>query len=260
MAFISVESITKTYPSGTMALRDVSLQVNVGDKIAIVGPSGCGKTTLLNLLAGLDSPSAGQVVIDGRASRDASLTRAFVFQADAVFPWLTTAQNVAYPLRLRQLDQATVKRRLEDALRAVGLWEFRHAWPRELSGGMRKRVDLARAYALEAELLLLDEPFGSVDMLTRLELQDLLLTSVHQRSTTSILVTHDVDEALLFGDLVVVLTARPGTVHTLVPVSMPWPRDTSLRFGDEFGLLRRQVSAALGLHVVARPGRKAAIS
>ncbi|HEY7464053.1 MAG TPA: ABC transporter ATP-binding protein [Candidatus Limnocylindria bacterium] len=217
---ISVRDVHKVYgPRGShvLALSDISLEVQPGEFVCLVGASGCGKTTLLNLVAGLDKPDAGEMVVRGR--------RALLFQEAALFPWLTAAGNVELALRLAGVPR---HERHDEARRLLGLVRlegFADKRPHELSGGMRQRVALARAFAQKADILLMDEPFGSLDAMTRDLLHDELERLWADARFTVLFVTHDVREAVRLGDRVVVLTSRPGRVAEEIPVDLPRPRE-----------------------------------
>ncbi len=197
-------------------LCELSLEVAEGEFVAVVGPSGCGKTTILNLLSGFDKPSAGTVTRSGRAR--------MMYQQDGLFPWLTTEENVG--LGLRQIkDGRERERQLRDMLELVGLAGFARHYPHQLSGGMRQRVELARALAGDTDILLLDEPFSSLDYLTRLRLRRELALMLEERPRTVVLVTHDIEEAAQLADRVVVLSERPARVRRVVRLGSPRPRD-----------------------------------
>ena len=249
-AVLRVSGLAKRYGNEQgPALADVSFEVAEGELLAIVGPSGAGKTTLLRLLCGLSAPSEGAVFLDGRRVERPPREAAIVFQdyGRSLFPWLTVIANVALPLH--GLPRAERTARALAALAELGLAEVAHRHPWELSGGMQQRVAIARALVSQPELLLLDEPFASVDALTRAELQDVLL-GVHSapahRSVTIVHVTHDIDEALYLGDRVLVLGGSPGTVVGTMDVSLPRPRSqTATRSAPEFLERRNELHALI---------------
>jgi NitT/TauT family transport system ATP-binding protein len=222
MAAVSVHEVSKAYGHGdntVVALDRLGLEVRSGELVCLVGASGCGKTTLLNLVAGLDEPTAGSVRVDGRA--------ALMFQEAALFPWLTVVGNVELALRLRpgqKLGRKVRRERAEALLRSVHLDGFADRRPHELSGGMRQRVALARAFAQDADVLLMDEPFGALDAMTRDLLHDELERLWVDRSFTVLFVTHNVREAARLADRVVLLSSRPGRVVTEFPVDIERPR------------------------------------
>jgi NitT/TauT family transport system ATP-binding protein len=198
------------------ALRDVSLTIERGEFVALVGPSGCGKTTLLNILAGDDHPSSGEIVREGRVR--------MVYQQDGLFPWQTVAENVALGLR-HIADLGERRRQVDQMIRLIQVEGFEDHYPHQLSGGMRQRVELARALAGESDILLLDEPFSSLDYLTRLRMHQELARLLQQRPRTVVLVTHDIDEAAQLADRVIVLSERPAQIRRELIIATPRPRD-----------------------------------
>jgi ABC-type nitrate/sulfonate/bicarbonate transport system ATPase subunit len=221
------------------------MDVPNGHIVSLVGPSGCGKTTVINVIAGFMKPTSGRVLVDSREVSGPVSHCGVVFQADSVFPWMTVEQNVAYGLKMNGHAATDITNAVEKYVELVGLTEFIHRWPRELSGGMRKRVDLARAYAFNPRILLMDEPFGSLDVLTKEEMQSLLLEIWQTERKTVLFVTHDVEEALFLGHHVAVMTSRPGSIKQTFEVPFPMPRMPSLKFEPEFLDLRRRVVEAL---------------
>ncbi len=253
---IEVHNLRVTFPSRRRtapveALHDVSLRVADGELVGIVGPSGCGKTTLLRVLAGLEPASSGTTHIQpGDPNRPAV---AMVFQQTGLFPWLTVEQNVAYGLKLRGEPKAQRQHTAHHWIAAMGLERFARSYPNQLSGGMQQRVGLARAFAYQAEVLLMDEPFGALDAQTRLTLQQLLLQQWEYAAQTVMLVTHSIDEALTLCDRVLVMSARPGRMLAEVQVPFERPRDVvGLRtdprfhalFADIWDVLRDEVERA----------------
>ena len=207
-------------------LRDLSLGLAKGESLVVLGPSGCGKSTLLNILAGFQKPDQGRVQIDGRTLEGPGGERGVVFQDDALMPWLNALDNVALGLRIRGLGKAERTARARQVLQLVGLQEYAEQSVAQLSGGQRQRLGLARALAVEPDFLLLDEPFGALDALTRAHLQDELLKIVAKTRTTTIMVTHDGDEAVLLSDRIVMLTNGPAaTIGEILPVPLARPRD-----------------------------------
>lgn len=224
-AAIAASDVTHTYRTdrGEIgALRDMSIRIAAGEFCALVGPSGCGKTTLLHILAGLLRPTAGAVALP--PAPPGRLPVAVVFQGICTFPWMTVLANVEYGLRMLGVPRGERRDRAEAELRRVGLWTFRHVYPRQLSEGMRQRVSIARAFATDPAALLMDEPFGSLDEQTRLVLQDELLRLWQERRPTVLFVTHSLDEAARLADRVLVMSARPGQVKADIPVPLPRPR------------------------------------
>ncbi len=241
---IFFESVSKIYEAsdGTAAALDrLDLAVNQNEILALVGPSGCGKTTTINLAAGFIDPTSGRVLIDGHLAPPPDGTRAVVFQADSVFPWMTVADNVAFSLKLNGTPTEQNSSVVTHYLQLMGLVPFASRWPRELSGGLRKRVDLARAYASGAPVLLMDEPFGSLDVITKEDMQRLMLKLWEHRPCTILLVTHDIEEALFLAHRVAVMTPSPGSIKETLGVPFPIPREPSLKLTPEFMAMRRHV-------------------
>jgi NitT/TauT family transport system ATP-binding protein len=246
---LKIENLSHTYADGHRAIADVNLHVEAGQLVSIVGPSGCGKSTLLRGIAGLIRPTQGQVVLEDTPITGVPDNMAVVFQdySRSLFPWLSVRDNVALPLRRRGLDRAQRHDAAGQALEAVGLADATAKYPWQLSGGMQQRVSIARALAYRPSLLLMDEPFGSVDAQTREDLEDLLL---HARGgllaggdgMTILLVTHDIDESVYVGDRVVVLSRSPGSVQADLPVDLPAERDqVATRALPAFVQLRAEV-------------------
>jgi ABC-type nitrate/sulfonate/bicarbonate transport system ATPase subunit len=246
---IRLESVTKAFeaPSGSVeAIRGVDLTVNTDDIVSIVGPSGCGKSTLLNLIAGFIEPTHGRVLVDDQPVKGPGADRAVVFQQDSVFPWLTVAENIAYGPRARGVpapDRAAI---VDALLRLVGLAEERNLYPRQLSGGMKKRVDLARAYANDPKVLLMDESFGALDVLTKEKMQSDLLRLWRRDARTIVFVTHDIEEALFIGQRVIVMTARPARIAAEIDVPFPKEADPAVKTTPAFQTLRRGIIDLLG--------------
>ncbi len=239
MASIAVEHLYKRYPSGTLALSDVNLEVDQGEFVSVVGPSGCGKSTLLRIMAGLDTPTEGRVhTTEGAADVPGSLPSAVVFQEQSLFPWMTVAANVAFAFDSLALPASEVARRVAKELALVGLTDFAGAYPHELSGGMKQRVAVARAFAVDPPVLYMDEPFGALDEQTRVGLAGELMTLWERMRKTVVFVTHGIEEAVTLADRVVVFSGRPGTVKAILPIDFPRPRDpVALRGEPAFGEL-----------------------
>jgi NitT/TauT family transport system ATP-binding protein len=215
------------------ALQKIDLQVAAGEFVCLLGPSGCGKSTLLNAIAGFLVPSTGEILIEGRAISGPGPDRGMVFQEYALFPWMTVADNVGFGLAIKRLPRAEIAARVDQLLARFGLLQFRDRFPKDLSGGMRQRVAIARVLALDPPILLMDEPFAALDALTRQTLQDDLLRLWAELGKTVIFVTHSIDEALYLADRVVVMTYRPGTIKRDERVDLPRPRDpTTPAFND----------------------------
>jgi NitT/TauT family transport system ATP-binding protein len=222
---ISVEHVTKRFSAGSVTVfEDLDLAVRDGEALSILGPSGCGKTTLLRCMHGLSQIDGGRIVIDGMEVRAPSRNVAMVFQHFGLMPWKRVRENVAYGLELAGLPRATIGERVERYIEMVGLRGFERAYPYALSGGMQQRVGLARALAMEPDVLLMDEPFGSLDALTREVLQNELLRIYQERPRTMVFITHSIEEAIALGDRVVVLSSRPARVREIISVSIERPR------------------------------------
>lgn len=214
-------------------LDDISLDVAAGEFVCIVGASGCGKSTLLRLIAGLDTEYSGSVVYEGRPVTGPDLSRGIIFQEHRLFPWLTVEQNVQLAFGATSVPQAEQKERVREQIQRVGLAGFEKAWPHQISGGMAQRAAIARALINRPKLLLLDEPLGALDALTRLKLQQELQRLWLDVGITMIMVTHDIEEAVFLADRIVAMTARPGKIKRIVPVPLPHPRErTAARFNE----------------------------
>jgi ABC-type nitrate/sulfonate/bicarbonate transport system ATPase subunit len=244
MAKLRLAEVSKSY--GTLpVLTGISFDVLPGHFTAIVGPSGCGKSTLLRLVAGLERPTSGEVLCDGHAVTGPGTGRTMIFQEHALFPWRTVEENAGFGLELAGVKARERQPRVRAVLARVGLTGFEGYYPQQLSGGMRQRAAIARALVMDPELLLLDEPYGSLDALTRLAMQNELLRLWQGSGKTMLLITHDIDEALVLADTVLVMSPRPGTILRLLEVGLPRPRNRNdLRFAE----LRQQVMEALNLH------------
>jgi ABC-type nitrate/sulfonate/bicarbonate transport system ATPase subunit len=231
------------------ALRDASLDIRQGEFFSLTGPSGCGKTTLLRLIAGLDSPQSGELLIDGQRIEAPSHERGYVFQQAALFPWKTVEENIATGLKARNVYKEK-KGLVPEYIRLVGLNGFAKSYPHELSGGMVQRVAIARALINEPKVLLLDEPMGALDAFTRIELQDTVRKIRQETGTTIVLVTHDVDEAIYLSDRIAIMSTRPGKINEIVDVDISSDRD---RNRDDFIGLRRRVLEKLHLAGILYP-------
>jgi NitT/TauT family transport system ATP-binding protein len=228
---IDVQHVSKTFhrrrgkiDSPIPALQDVSLQIMAGEFVCLVGPSGCGKTTLLRLMHGLLEPDSGEVLIDGKPQLAPGPNAGFVFQSFRLLPWRTVGDNVEFPLQIQGMPRAQRLSRAREYLRLVGLEDFEHSYPHELSGGMQQRVGLARALALEPQILLMDEPFAALDAQTREFMQIELGRIWEHLGIAVVFVTHSLDEALFLADRIVLMSPRPGTVDEVLPVTLPRPR------------------------------------
>ena len=239
---LELSRVGKTFNGNVTALRDMSLSVNEGDFISLLGPSGCGKSTALRLIAGLSNPTAGRILWQGGQTRD---DLGVVFQEPTLMPWATVAQNVYLPFRLRGKTYAQVKPEVEEALSLVGLSAFLDAYPRELSGGMKMRVSIARALVTNPRLILMDEPFAALDEITRHKLNTDLLALKSKIGCTVIFVTHSVFESVFLSDRIVVMAARPGRVIEELLVTAPYPRDESFRTSSDYAAHCQIASRAL---------------
>ncbi|WP_377807735.1 ABC transporter ATP-binding protein [Azospirillum sp. A29] len=239
---IQVRGVEKTFAVGAqkiVALQNIDLDIRKGEFVCLLGPSGCGKSTLLNAVAGFQPPTTGTVTVDGRIITEPGPDRGMVFQEYALFPWMTVAQNVAFGLEIKGMSKAEIAERVEWLLQKLHLHDFRNRFPKDLSGGMRQRVAIARVLALDSPILLMDEPFGALDALTRRTLQDELLRIWEEVGKTILFVTHSIEESIYLADRIIVMTYRPGTIKRDVAVDMPRPRDGS---APEFNRLKRELS------------------
>jgi len=245
MAKLEARELTKVYGKGenaVKALDSVSLSVNDSEFVSIVGPSGCGKTTLLRILDGLLDQTSGEVLINNEPVEGSGRDRGMVFQSFNLFPWRTVMGNVTFGLEAEGMDKEERKQRGQEFIELVGLDGFEDSYPQELSGGMQQRVGLARALAIDPEILLMDEPFGALDAQTREVMQTELLKIWSEHQKTSVFVTHDIEEAIFLSDRVIVLTPRPGRVNRVVDVPFGRPRyDRDLKGEAEFAQLREDV-------------------
>jgi NitT/TauT family transport system ATP-binding protein len=241
MAVVSLRGVGKTFDSGTVALDRFDLEVRAGEFVTLLGPSGCGKSTALRVIAGLSAASEGMVT----APSGGPGTIGFVFQEPTLMPWADVAANVRLPLKLAHADEGRAGLAVKRALERVGLSEFARAYPRELSGGMKMRVSIARALATEPALLLMDEPFAALDEITRFKLNNDLLALWQEMRRTVIFVTHSVFESVFLSQRIVVMTRRPGRVFDEIAIDAPYPRDEQFRTSAEYGALCRRVSAML---------------
>jgi NitT/TauT family transport system ATP-binding protein len=241
-AAIEITGLRKEYVSGAgrvLALDDINLTVAPGEFVCLVGPSGCGKSTLLRILAGLDRESAGSIKVDAPGW---SVANAMVFQESGLFPWMSVEANVRFGLMTRGVPQAEAAPRVEAALRLVGLTKFRRHYPHQLSGGMRQRSAIARAFVTDPAMLLMDEPFAALDAQNRIILQEELVRIWDETRKTVLYVTHSIEEALLLGDRCVLMTAQPGRIKEIINVPFPHPRDLlTLGASAEFGKLKLDI-------------------
>jgi NitT/TauT family transport system ATP-binding protein len=244
-AAIAIERMGKRFANATQALADVSLTVQAGEFVAILGPSGCGKSTLLRAVAGLEAPTEGGIRLAEQAHEPGMPPTSFVFQEPTLMPWATVFENVWLPLRLAGRSRGQAREQVHALLRGVGLDGFDAAYPRELSGGMKMRVSIARALASGPWLLLMDEPFAALDEITRNRLNDDLLLWWQARGLTALFVTHSVFEAVYLSRRIVVMSARPGRVVAELTVDEPYPRSDEFRTSQRYALMCSRVSNAL---------------
>jgi NitT/TauT family transport system ATP-binding protein len=240
---IVIQGVGLTYSSAAgsfEALRDINLSIEPGEFICLLGPSGCGKTTLLNTIAGFLEPTAGSVVMDGKRITGPGPDRGVVFQQYAVFPWLTVKENVQFGLRLaaNRSSSEDIDRISEHFIDLVNLRDFKDAYPKQLSGGMKQRVAIARSYAVNPQVLLMDEPFGALDAQTRHFMQESLLQILEKERKTVVFVTHGVEEAAFLSTRVVIMAARPGRIRDVIPIDVPYPRDAATKTSLEFIKIR----------------------
>lgn len=241
---ISFQNVTRRFGEGessVLALDRLSLDIGDGEFVTVVGPSGCGKSTAMNIAAGLTDVSGGRVLVDGKPVEGPGPERGVIFQQYALFPWLTVRQNVEFGLRIKHMPAAERRRIADHFIDLVGLKDFADALPKTLSGGMKQRCAIARAYAVNPTILLMDEPFGALDALTRVNMQDQLLDTWSRERRTVIFITHDVDEAVYLANRVIVMAARPGRLHEVIPVDLPYPRTEEIRLSPEFAQIRNRV-------------------
>jgi len=231
-------------PKGRLnVVENVSYGINDGDFIAVIGPSGCGKTTMMSMLAGFQKPTTGKVVFDGAPVAGPGPERGVIFQEYGVFPWLTVKQNIAFGLTLKTNRVPVGEREAicDHYLELMGLADFANSYPKHLSGGMRQRLAIARAYAVKPRCLLMDEPFGALDAQTRANMQNLLLRVLATEGKTVMLITHSVEEAIYLASRIVVVTARPARIKEIIEVPFAYPRDESIQERKEFGELRSYI-------------------
>jgi NitT/TauT family transport system ATP-binding protein/sulfonate transport system ATP-binding protein len=242
-----ISGVSRTFPAvrngnPTRALEPITLTVEDNDFITILGPSGCGKSTLLRIVAGLDSPTSGSVVLDGRPVARPGPDRGMVFQSYTLFPWLTVRENICFGLREKGMPEAQQREISDYFIGKMGLRGFENHLPKMLSGGMQQRTALARALANDPKILLLDEPFGALDNQTRALMQELLLGIWEADRKTVLFVTHDIDEAIFMANRVVVMTARPGSIKCEFPIELPHPRHYTVKTTPEFSAYKARLT------------------
>jgi NitT/TauT family transport system ATP-binding protein len=243
---IQIADLRKVYAGrqgDVVALEKVNLAIEESEFVCVVGPSGCGKSTLLNIIAGLEDATSGSVRVDGQEVSGPGRERGVVFQQYALFPWKTVLQNVEFGLKLRGVKRKERREAAESYLELVGLADFARSYPKELSGGMKQRVAIARAYAAQPEVLLMDEPFGALDAQTRTQLQEELLATWQREKKTCFFITHDVEEAVVLSQKVVIMSARPGRIKEIVDVDIPYPRNQETRLSERFSRIKNEIWA-----------------
>ena len=246
---LTIRGVTKRFSVGDgdlEALAPVDLSIPTGEFVCMIGASGCGKSTLLRIIAGFEEPTTGNVAMYGKAITGPGSDRGMVFQDYALFPWMTVRENISFGPRQRQLPREEIAKTADEFVRMVGLERFADRYPNQLSGGMKQRVAIARVLANDASILLMDEPFGALDALTREQLQNELLQIWKRTGVTTIFVTHSVEEAVLLADRVLVMSAGPGRIDSDFRIDLPRPRDVS---SPEFNALRRDIARRLTSHL-----------
>jgi NitT/TauT family transport system ATP-binding protein len=252
---LEIESVSRIFAgvrrgTPTRALEPITLEISDNDFVTILGPSGCGKSTLLRLVAGLDRPTTGRIVLNGAPVIEPGADRGMVFQSYTLFPWLTVADNIAFGLREKGVPVQRRSEIVREWLGRIGLTGFEHHYPKQLSGGMQQRTAIARALANDPEILLLDEPFGALDNQTRALMQELLLGIWERERKTVLFVTHDIEEAIFLASRVVVMTARPGRIKAEVPIDLPHPRHYTIKTSPEFSGLKARLTEEIRVEAV----------
>ena len=255
MSKLAIENVSRIFPgvrrgAPTRALEPTDLAVADNDFVTILGPSGCGKSTLLRLIAGLDRPSTGRIMLDGARVSAPGADRGMVFQSYTLFPWLTVADNVAFGLREKGVAREQRDAVVREWLGRIGLTGFEHHYPKQLSGGMQQRTAIARALANDPAILLLDEPFGALDNQTRALMQELLLGIWERERKTVLFVTHDIEEAIFLASRVIVMTARPGRIKADIAIDLPHPRHYTIKTSPEFSALKARLTEEIRVEAV----------
>ena len=241
---VKIDNVVKKFQGRNgevVALNGVNMDIYENEFMCVVGPSGCGKSTLLNNIGGLDTPTSGRILVDGKEVDGPSPERGIVFQQYALFPWLTVEKNVQFGLKLQGKSKEECEELGQKYLKMVQLEQFAKSYPKELSGGMKQRVAIARAYAVNPKVLLMDEPFGALDAQTRTQLQTELLVTWESEQKTCFFITHDVDEAIILAQRVVIMCARPGRVKEIVDIDIPYPRDQETKMSPRFLELKNYI-------------------
>lgn len=250
--FARIDHVSKAFVfssarSELLAVKDISCSFRRGELVSLLGPSGCGKTTLLRMAGGLTPPTSGRIEIGGELILEPQDRFAFVFQTPTLLPWRTVIDNVLFPMEIKGRNTKIARSRAIELLNLVGLDEFAHSRPHQLSGGMKQRVALCRALVQEPSMILMDEPFGALDELTRMEMHDLLLKIREVSGATVLFVTHSIAEAIYLSDQVLIFSKRPGQIVDCINVEFPYPRNAKLRYTPEFSALERRASTGLGV-------------
>lgn len=236
-----VKKVYNTRNGDVVALNGVDLEIKENEFICVVGPSGCGKSTLLNIIAGLEMPTEGAVYIDNKKIEGTGVERGVVFQQYALFPWMTVLKNVMFGPRLQGKSKEEAEKIAMKYIKMVQLEDFINHYPKELSGGMKQRVAIARAYAVNPEVLLMDEPFGALDAQTRTQLQSELLETWEKEQKTCFFITHDVEEAIILAQKVIIMSARPGRIKDIVDIDIPYPRNQETKMSQRFLELKNHI-------------------
>lgn len=259
MSQLEIQNVSRIFPgkkgTQTQALTPINFNVQENDFVTILGPSGCGKSTMLRIIAGLDHPTTGQVLLDGQRITGPGADRGMVFQSYTLFPWLTVEQNICFGLREKGMSAAEQKERSGYFINRVGLKGFEQHFPKQLSGGMQQRTAIARALANDPKILLLDEPFGALDNQTRLLMQELLLGIWESAQKTVLFVTHDIDESIFMANRIAVFSARPGRIKTEIKVDLPHPRHYTVKTTPEFMELKAILTEEIRAEAIAAEQR-----
>ena len=244
---LKVSNLQKIFPAANKngkeltALKDINLEVKESEFVVMVGPSGCGKSTLINIIGGLEEATEGEVLIEGKPVTAPGADRGMVFQGYSLFPWLTVQKNVEFGLKMKKVAKAERERIAKEYIQLVGLSGFENALPKQLSGGMKQRVAIARTLANSPEILLMDEPFGALDAQTRMVMQELLAKISRETKNTILFITHDIDEAILLADRIYVMSRRPGTIREILEVQMSGERSHEMLVTPEFLQMKRKI-------------------
>jgi NitT/TauT family transport system ATP-binding protein len=260
ICIMKVEKVFHGHDKETIALNGVDLDIFENEFVCVVGPSGCGKTTLMNIIAGLEAPTSGEVTMNSKPIIGPGNDRGVIFQQYALFPWLTVKQNIKFGFHFlkkkegnsyRKYSRQEIDEQVDHYMQMVELQDFANSYPKELSGGMKQRVAIARGYAVAPEVLLMDEPFGALDAQTRAQLQEDLLKTWEQEKKTCFFITHDVEEAVLLATRVVVMSARPGRVKEIIPINLPYPRNQATKLLPEFNDYKNAIWAQVYKEYIA---------